>query len=71
MFPAFDPAKLLLENAAYFPGMTLTVSSNPSVQARDLPVYLPLLTISPNPSVQVVLRRLADPLLTATCCHRH
>ena len=34
MFPAFSPAKLLLENAAYFPGMTLTVSSNPASQAR-------------------------------------
>ncbi|KAL3916802.1 MAG: hypothetical protein SGPRY_006664 [Prymnesium sp.] len=40
MFPPFDPSKLLLENASYFPGMTLTVSSNPSAQiaatANDL-----------------------------------
>ena len=32
MFPAFSASKLLLENACYFPGMTLTVSSNPMEQ---------------------------------------
>ena len=31
-FPPFNASKLLLENAHYFPGMTLTVSSNPLTQ---------------------------------------
>jgi len=47
MFPPFDPSKLLLENAAYFPGMTLTVSSNPtkdiSATAHDLVKEFPSL----------------------------
>ena len=32
MFPPFSAAKLLLDNACYFPGMTLTVSHNPMAQ---------------------------------------
>merc|ERR1719310_1694846 len=35
MFPPFSAPKLLLENARYFPGMTLTVSHNPMVQIGD------------------------------------
>jgi len=47
MFPPFNPSKLLLDHAAYFPGMTLTVSSNPSAQiaatAKDLTKEFPSL----------------------------
>merc|ERR1719149_158490 len=47
MFPAFSASKLLLENACYFPGMTLTVSSNPMEQidqtSNDLVKEMPSL----------------------------
>jgi len=35
MFPPFSASKLLLDNARYFPGMTLTVSPNPMVQIEE------------------------------------
>ena len=35
MFPPFSAAKLLLDNACYFPGMTLTVSHNPMAQIGE------------------------------------
>jgi hypothetical protein len=35
LYPAFDASKLLLQNAHKFPGMTLTVSSDPKVQIAE------------------------------------
>eukprot|EP00965_Chrysotila_dentata_P124995 4131462-Pleurochrysis_carterae.AAC.2 len=35
IFPAFDASKLLLQNAHYFPGMTLTVSGDDSTKTSS------------------------------------
>ena len=50
MFPAFSASKLLLENACYFPGMTLTAWPHVERVAHCYPVAPQCPVLSPGPA---------------------